>query len=549
VLNPILCVMAKQFSRTLYYNCTKGENSLIMNSQERHLARYERRKAKRELKRKMRSDSIGGIENALSYGELYKAGKKCCNAVRWKNSVQRFEMHLFSGTAVRVQQIQSGKWKPSAYVHFLLTERGKTRPIDAPRVQDRQVHKAYTKNVLLPLYTPSMIYNNGASLEGKGFEFSKEMLKSELRSHYRKYGRNGSIILMDFKQFFPSAPHSEIYKRHDHFIFDNQLKVFGDRIVGSVKGGVGMPLGVEPSQAEMIALPSAIDNYIKCQLSLKGAGHYMDDYYIIVPPDRDAKEIMEIVLNKVNAMGLTISTNKSKIIPLTKPFRYCKAKYILTETGKVIINGNRTSMKRARRKIKSFKNRFDNGEMSADDLWCSVNGMLAYFEKYNDHKKLLRLRRLFYAIYGFSSEKIENFRNRKNKEQEMKYIVHRRFKEKAICGNVNLPYGTECESVNGMLYYNNKPLCVVTSENAHQYFARNDDGFGLDRGKLTQGIQNALKQEENHQERWDRVWGDKTCAAYKRQEHADHWLWNHAFFNADLITLNYIAGLVGVERK
>ena len=89
-----------------------------MNSQERHLARYKRRKAKRELKRKMRSDAIGGIENALSYGELYKAGKKCCNAVRWKNSVQRFEMHLFSGTAVRVKQIQSGKMETKCICSF-----------------------------------------------------------------------------------------------------------------------------------------------------------------------------------------------------------------------------------------------------------------------------------------------------------------------------------------------------------------------------------------------------------------------------------------------
>ena len=48
--------------------------------------------------------------------------------------------------------------------------------------------------------------------------------------------------------------------------------------------------------------------------------------------------------------------------------------------------------------------------MTYEDLWTSVNGMLAYFEGYNDHGRVLRLRRLFYAIYGFSPEKIENFR-------------------------------------------------------------------------------------------------------------------------------------------
>lgn len=138
----------------------------------------------------------------------------------------------------------------------------------------------------------------------------------------------------------------------------------------------------------------------------------MDDYYVIVPPDRDAKEIMNLVVEKAESLRLTISRSKSRIVPLTKPFRYCKAKYHLTETGKVIVNGNRDGVKRARRKIKAFYHKIQNGEMSYEGLWTSVNGMLAYFECYNDHKRVLQLRRLFYAIFGFSPERIENFRER-----------------------------------------------------------------------------------------------------------------------------------------
>lgn len=50
--------------------------------------------------------------------------------------------------------------------------------------------------------------------------------------------------------------------------------------------------------------------------------------------------------------------------------------------------------------------------MDYEDLWTSVNGMLAYFESYDDHTRVLKLRRLFYAIFGFSCERIENFRMR-----------------------------------------------------------------------------------------------------------------------------------------
>lgn len=381
-----------------------------MNSQERREARYQRRKAKREQKKLERSLQVGTIEDTLSFSELYKAGKRCCNGVRWKQSTQNFELHIFSKTAVSTRKLKEEKWKPGKCTHFILNERGKSRPIDAPQIQDRQVHKAYTKNVLLPLYLPDMIWNNGASLEGKGFDFSKRMLKEDLRHYFRRYGTDGNIILLDFKQFFPSAPHEALFERHRRLILDDQLRNIGDIIVKSNGLSRGMPLGVEPSQAEMIALPSALDNYVKCQLSMRYAGHYMDDYYIIVPPHIDAKAILKLVIAKAEAIGFTISRSKTKIQPISKPFKYCKAKYTLTASGKVVVNGNRDGIKRARRKIKAFKPKLEKGLMTYEDLWTSVNGILAYFEKYNDHNRVLKLRRLFYEIYGFSPERIDAFR-------------------------------------------------------------------------------------------------------------------------------------------
>ena len=108
----------------------------------------------------------------------------------------------------------------------------------------------------------------------------------------------------------------------------------------------------------------------------------------------------------------------------------------------------------------------------------------------------------------------------------MKYVVHRRFKDKAICGEVNLPAMTMCEEANGYIFHGDKLLCVVT-----------------------QAIQNTLaKRDANYQNRWDKVWEDPTCQPYKRIEYADFWLWNHDFFNADIDTLRHIAKLVGAKE-
>lgn len=127
----------------------------------------------------------------------------------------------------------------------------------------------------------------------------------------------------------------------------------------------------------------------------------------------------------------------------------------------------------------------------------------------------------------------------------MKYITHRRFKDRAICGDVNIPANTECEERNGMIYYNGQPVCLITSENAHTYFAVNEDGKGLQRGATTRAINVFLRRKDEHyQDRWDRVWDDKLCQKYKRPEHPDHWLWNHEFYNADLSDLEYIENLI-----
>lgn len=383
-----------------------------MNSIERHELRYKRRCIARNNKKQQRADTLGGAAETMSFDKLYKAGKKCCLGVRWKQSTQRFEMHLFSKTAVATRKIRESKWIPGKYNSFLLRERGKTRPIDAPNIQDRQIHKAYTQNVLLPLYLPGIIWNNGASLRGKGFAFSKKMLVRDLHSFYRRYKTNGSVILLDFKQFFPLAPHEAIIDRHKRLLLDEQLKQIGDLIVSSNGKDYGMPLGVEPSQAEMIALPSSVDNYIKCQLGIKYMGHYMDDYYILVPPNQNAKETMQKVIEKAKEIGLTVSASKTKIQPICKPFKYCKAKYTLTQSGRVIVNGNRKSVYRARRKIKAFKGKIDSGMMGYEELRTSINGVLAYFKSYNNHNRILKLSRLFYTLFGFLPDRTVEYRLR-----------------------------------------------------------------------------------------------------------------------------------------
>lgn len=159
----------------------------------------------------------------------------------------------------------------------------------------------------------------------------------------------------------------------------------------------------------------------------------------------------------------------------------------------------------------------------------------------------------------------------------MDYIVTKRFKGKSICGNVNLAYGTECEEQGNTIYFDGKPLCFATSENAHQYFSRNDDGQGEKRGALVREIMGRLTEnnikyfdgdnspfgggkiyqekfaaykarEKERLSAWDRVWEDLSIRKYKRVEFADFWLFNHDFYNAPIADLEYILKVVKGEK-
>lgn len=130
----------------------------------------------------------------------------------------------------------------------------------------------------------------------------------------------------------------------------------------------------------------------------------------------------------------------------------------------------------------------------------------------------------------------------------MNYITIKRARINGISGPVNLPYGTKLQCEDGILTVGGEPICYDHSQNAYDFFARNDDWNGLERGKLTWAIRKALEKRDNgYQERWDKVWADSVCQQYKRPEHADFWLWNYDFYNAEIPDLRHIATLVGAK--
>lgn len=120
------------------------------------------------------------------------------------------------------------------------------------------------------------------------------------------------------------------------------------------------------------------------------------------------------------------------------------------------------------------------------------------------------------------------------------YIVTKRFKSNSLSGNVNLPYGTKCSVFNNIITYKGNPICLITSQDAYNYFSRNDDHQGKQRRELVKKIHKSL----NSDSKWARLWKDHYSQKFRRKDHEDYWIWNYDFYNATINDLKYILNLI-----
>jgi hypothetical protein len=548
-----------------------------MTSAQRHEARYQRRKAKREEKAK--ATLYAKLEDVFTFENMYKAGKSCCNGVRWKTSTINFENDLLSATAKNLNEIFSGTYKFDGFKSFTSIEHGKKRDIDAIHIKDRQVQKCLCDFIMTPAYSRTFIYENGASLPGKGMHFVLERAKEDVRHHYRKYGMEGGILLFDFSKYFNSIPHEIAKERVRLHLKDPKLRDFICALIDDfqemrtfnkedpVARGVG--LGSQISQLIALDYVSPIDHYFKDFVGVEAYGRYMDDGYVISDSLEELEELREALFELVDALDIKLNKKKTVIVPFRgNSFRFLKARFTLLENGKVLMKPGKKTIKSMRRRLFKFREKLDAGEMMPEDVFASYQSWRAHIRKFDSYKTLEAMDTWFIDLFA---EELA-VRNKKfpctlkatmtawgwryskhgvrpvlKEEIDMEYIVHHRFKGMGIRGEVNLPRGTVVNLVGKYLVDASGIICAVTSENAKKYFARNDDGLGLLRGELTHAI--AYRGVNKPGYRFTSAQRNTLATKYERflREDTEFILFNDKFFAASVEDLQKMAEDLGIK--
>lgn len=366
---------------------------------------------------------------------LIDCADQCMVGSAWKESVQRFEANALMNCYMLKTDILSGNYCPSTGKQFVQIERGKARPIKAPTIIDRVAQKALNQAVLLPEVIPRLIYDNGASVKGKGNDFGRRRFEEHVHQHYQQRGDNGGYVMFgDFSKYFDNLRHDVLKSMYRPLIPDDSEYAMLCAVLDSFRPDVsymsdeeyagametvynslehigydggrkkllnkGCDIGAEISQTSGVFYAHEMDNYFKLVRGVKWYGRYMDDTYIIGDTMEEMVEYRKTLKKQADRLGIFLNERKTRIMRLDRPFVWLKIKYTLTPSGRLVRCIVHDAVVRERKRIKYLARQYRAGIVTreyAEQCYLCWRGSN---KKYDSHRSIASLDALYRELIG-----------------------------------------------------------------------------------------------------------------------------------------------------
>ena len=392
---------------------------------------------KGEIHRMEFLDSESLMERLTDANNLVMAFNNSQKNVAWKESVQRYEANLLRNVNRTVKVLNSGKYIQKPFYEFPLFERGKRRHVKSLHISDRVINRAVCDFILNPKLTRYLIYDNGASVKGKGIGHTRSRLDVHLHQYYRTHRTNeGFILLIDFTKFFDNIDHEKLlyfinqkipdeaamnlvqyligtFEIDVSYMSDEEYAHCKEDIFNSLKYQNEVPkslhtgekmmrkslgIGSQISQISGIFYPTPMDNYCKIVRGCHYYGRYMDDTYVIHHSKEYLKALLEDIIRICTDLGIHVNEKKTQVYPLTN-FTFLKTKYTLTETGKVIHRMPHDNIVRQRRKLKSLAEKVDAGELEYQEVRNMYGSWRGNAQWYNANETIIHMDDLYNDLF------------------------------------------------------------------------------------------------------------------------------------------------------
>lgn len=343
----------------------------------------------------------------------------------WKYQTQRFMINRLAEIAAMEEEIRNGTYKPSNGSTFEINENGHRRIVKSMRPRDAVFQHALADEILIPELSRYLIHDNGAGQKGRGISFTRRRLEQHLHWHFRRYGTEGYVLLIDFSKYFDNIRHDIAMDRIQRKIKDEKVLYFIRQIFDSYKVDISYSnddnimdeifnaleyqkipeelktgkrymlksLGIGSPIAQIVGLflPSEIDNYIKSVKGIHCYDVYMDDRIIIHPDKQYLKNLTKDIEGMAGRLGIHMNPRKTQIVKLSHGFTWLKTGYRLTKTGKVVKKIPRDVVRRERRKLKRLAEKVKAGEITESDYINLYKSWRGDKKKYNAYHTLMNM--------------------------------------------------------------------------------------------------------------------------------------------------------------
>lgn len=301
------------------------------------------------------------LEEIFTFENIYAAHKWCRKSKQHKGEVVRFEIDLSKNITELIKELTSRKYKLGKYRKFKLFE-PKERLIEALSYKDRVVLMCFVTNVLKPIVSKHVIYDNAACQKNKGTDFGLNRLTKFLKREFiNEHGNDFYYLKCDIHKYFPSINHEVLLNKLKRIGLTDDELYMARLFMTNYETSVGIPLGNLSSQWYALIYLDDLDRFIKEKLQIKGYIRYMDDFILI----HKDKNYLRYCLKEIDSFckeRLKVELNaKTQIGKVKNGIDFLGFRLILTETGKVIKKLRGSSKRRIKRHLRNLKKLEDKG--------------------------------------------------------------------------------------------------------------------------------------------------------------------------------------------
>lgn len=314
---------------------------------------------------------------------LYRAYKTSVKSSKWKETTQKFMMNFLRYIFEIQDDIINRTLKNGLTQEFTLHERGRVRPITSIQIRDRIVRHVLCDDILLPEVKKHIIYDNCASIKGRGISQQRKRFEIHLHKYYKLHGNDGWILFGDFSKFYDNIIH-EIAKQELLKLFDDDE--FIDWLLTLIFDG----FKVDVSYMSDV-------KYVRQQ---KFYGRYMDDWYIMNPSKEELEDLLSCIIEIAKEYGIHINRKKTHIVKISSTYKFLQIKYTLTKDGKVIKRINPKRVTTMRRKLKKLSLKVINGEIEYESIENMFRGWMGAHYKLLSKQQRKNLIQLYEELFN-----------------------------------------------------------------------------------------------------------------------------------------------------